>query len=99
MAGVDLPINAIRRQVASALDLIVYLSRFPDGSRKCTQVTEVVGLEGDVITLTDIFTFQQSGLDEKGRPKGTYRATGLRPMFSPKLEAVGYKLEQHLFRK
>jgi pilus assembly protein CpaF len=99
MAGIDLPISAIRRQVAAALDLIVYLTRFPDGTRKLTQVTEVVGLEGDIITLTDIFTFQQTGLDEKGHPKGAFRATGLRPMFSPKLEAVGYRLEQHLFRK
>ena len=99
MAGVDLPISAIRRQVASALDLIVYLTRFPDGTRKLTQITEVVGLEGDMVTLTDIFTFQQAGVDEKGHPKGHFRATGLRPMFSPKLEAVGYRLEQHLFRK
>ena len=99
MAGIDLPINAIRRQIASALDLIVYLTRFPDGTRKMTQVTEVVGMEGDIITLTDLFTFQQTGVDEKGRPKGQYRSTGLRPMFSPKLEAVGYRLEQHLFRK
>lgn len=99
MAGIDLPINAIRRQASSALDLIIYLNRFPDGTRKCTQITEVVGMEGDIITLTDLFTFQQTGVDEKGRPKGQFRSTGLRPMFSPKLEAVGYRLEQHLFRK
>ncbi len=99
MSGIELPVQAIRRQVASALDLIVYLTRFPDGTRKITQVTEVVGMEGDIITLTDLFMFQQSGLDEKGRPKGQFRATGLRPMFSPKLEAVGYRLEQHLFKR
>ena len=99
MSGIDLPVPAIRRQIASALDLIIYLNRFPDGTRKMTQITEVVGLEGDIITLTDIFMFQQAGTDEKGKPKGQFRATGLRPMFSPKLEAVGYRLEQHLFRK
>lgn len=99
MAGIDLPVSAIRRQLSSALDLIVYLTRFPDGTRKLTQVTEVVGMEGEIITLTDIFNFQQTGVDEKGRPKGQFRATGLRPMFSPKLEAIGYRLEQHLFRK
>ncbi len=99
MAGVDLPLSAIRRQIASAVDLIIYLNRFPDGTRKCTQITEVVGLEGDIITLTDLFTFQQTGVDEKGHPKGAYRSTGLRPMFSPKLEAVGYHLEHHLFHK
>ncbi len=99
MSGVEIPISAIRRQIAAALDLIVYLTRFPDGTRKLTQVTEVVGMEGDIITLTDIFMFNQTGLDEKGRPKGQLRPTGLRPMFSPKLEAVGYRLEQHLFKK
>jgi pilus assembly protein CpaF len=99
MSGVEIPLSAIRRQISAALDLIIYLTRFPDGTRKITQVTEVVGMEGDVITLTDIFMFHQTGLDEKGRPKGQLRPTGLRPMFSPKLEAVGYRLEQHLFKK
>jgi pilus assembly protein CpaF len=99
MSGVEIPLSAIRRQIAAALDLIVYLTRFPDGTRKVTQITEVVGMEGDIITLTDIFLFHQTGLDEKGRPKGQFRSTGLRPMFSPKLEAVGYRLEQHLFKK
>ena len=98
MAGIELPVSAIRKQIASALDLIVYLTRFPDGTRKITQITEVVGMEGEVITLTDIFVFQQIGVDDQGRPKGNFKATGLRPMFSPKLEAIGYKLEQHLFR-
>lgn len=99
MSGVEIPISAIRRQISAALDLIIYLTRFPDGTRKVTQITEVVGMEGDIITLTDIFIFQQTGVDEKGRPKGHLRPTGLRPMFSPKLEAVGYRLEQHLFKK
>jgi pilus assembly protein CpaF len=98
MAGIDLPVQAIRKQIASALNLIVYLTCFPDGTRKVTQITEVVGMEGDIITLTDLFLFQQTGRDILGRPIGTFKATGLRPMFSPRLEAIGYKLEQHLFR-
>jgi pilus assembly protein CpaF len=72
--------------------LIVYLTRFPDGTRKVTQVTEVVGMEGDIITTSDIFIFNQTGVDEDGRPVGMTRPTGLRPMFAPKLEARGYKL-------
>ena len=97
MAGIDIPLSAIRKQIASAIDLIVYLNRMQDGSRKNTQVTEVVGMEGDVVTLTDIYQFHQSGLDERGRIKGDFRATGLRPMFAPKLEAAGFKLERALF--
>jgi len=97
MAGIDIPIMAIRKQIASAVDLIVYLNRLQDGTRKNTQITEVVGMEGDVVTLTDIYQFQQAGLDERGKIKGEFRATGLRPMFAPKIEAAGFKLERALF--
>ena len=97
MAGFELPVLAIRKQIASALDLIVYLTRFPDGTRKVTQISEVAGMESEVITLTDIFHFQQSGTDEDGRPVGQFRPTGLRPMFAPKLEAMGYKLDRQMF--
>jgi len=97
MAGFELPILAIRKQIAAALDLIVYLTRFPDGTRKVTQITEVSGMESEVITLTDIFQFQQTGTDSEGRPLGQFRPTGLRPMFSPKLEAMGYKLDRAMF--
>lgn len=97
MAGFELPVTAIRKQIASALDLIVYLTRFPDGTRKVTQITEVAGMEGDVITLTDLFIFQQNGTDQEGRPLGNFRPTGLRPLFSPKLEAMGYRLDRQLF--
>ena len=99
MAGFELPVVAIRKQIAAALDLIVYLTRFPDGTRKVTQVTEVAGMEGEIITLTDIFQFQQTGTDPEGRPVGQFRPTGLRPMFSPKLEAMGYKLDRAMFMK
>ncbi len=97
MAGFELPVVAIRKQIASALDLIVYLTRFPDGTRKVTQITEVAGMEGEVITLTDLFIFQQNGTDQEGRPVGNFRPTGLRPLFSPKLEAMGYRLDRQLF--
>jgi pilus assembly protein CpaF len=97
MAGFELPVLAIRKQISSALDLIVYLTRFPDGTRKVTQISEVAGMESEVITLTDIFHFQQSGTDEEGRPVGQFRPTGLRPMFAPKLEAMGYKLDRQMF--
>ncbi|HUG34859.1 MAG TPA: CpaF family protein [Anaerolineales bacterium] len=97
MAGYDLPILAIRKQVSAALDLIVYLTRFPDGTRKVTQISEVAGMESEVITLTDLFVFQQTGTDPEGRPAGQFRSTGLRPMFSSKLETMGYKLDRQMF--
>jgi pilus assembly protein CpaF len=97
MAGFELPLLAIRKQIAAALDLIVYLTRFPDGTRKVTQITEVAGMEGEVVTLTDIFNFQQTGTDPEGRPLGQFRPTGLRPMFTPKLEAMGYKFDRTMF--
>jgi pilus assembly protein CpaF len=97
MAGFELPVLAIRKQISAALDLIVYLTRFPDGTRKVTQISEVAGMESDVITLTDIFVFQQSGTDSQGKPLGQFRPTGLRPMFAPKLEAMGYRLDRQMF--
>src|SRR3954452_20034199 len=96
MAGVDLPIRAIRDQVASALDLIVPPARFKDGTRRITHITEVVGMEGDVITLQDLFLFDhQMGMDENDRTLGTLKSTGLRPRFLEKLQAAGIRLEQY----
>jgi len=98
MAGVDLPMRAIREQVASALDLIVHQVRFRDGTRHITQVTEVVGMEGDVITLQDLFVFDhQMGFDEAGRSLGTLRSTGLRPRFLDKLAAQDILVDPALF--
>ena len=97
MAGFELPVLAIRKQISSALDLIVYLTRFPDGTRKVTQIAEVGGMESEVITLTDLFVFQQTGTNPDGKPLGNFRATGLRPMFSPRLEAMGYRLDRQMF--
>ena len=97
MSGFELPVLAIRKQIAAAIDLIIYLTRFPDGTRKVTQISEVAGMESEVITLTDIYMFQQTGTDAEGRPIGQFRPTGLRPMFTPKLEAAGYKLDRSMF--
>ena len=88
MAGVDLPVKAIREQVSNAIDLIVHQTRFKDGTRRITHVTEVVGMEGDVITLQDIFLFDYNmGYDDNGHARGTLKSTGLRPKFIEKLAA------------
>jgi pilus assembly protein CpaF len=98
MAGVDLPTRAIREQVASALDLIVHIARMRDGSRRVTHVTEVEGMEGEIITLQDIFLFDYSaGIADDGRFRGAARPTGLRPRFSDRLHDVGITLPAGLF--
>jgi pilus assembly protein CpaF len=97
MAGVELPLKVVRQQVSSAVDLIVQQSRLKDGSRKVTGITEVAGMEGDTIVLTDIFKFDQTGVTEDGKVLGELKATGIRPMFSPRLEAAGFKLSAGIF--
>ena len=98
MAGVDLPMRAIREQVSSALDLIVHQNRFKDGSRRITHITEVVGMEGDTITLQDIFKFDHGmGFDENGRSLGTLKSTGLRPKFLGQLADHGVHVNAELF--
>ena len=97
-AGVDLPVRAIREQVASAVDLIVHQSRFRDGGRRITHVTEVVGMEGDTVTLQDLFLFDtKAGVDDNGRPLGQLRSTGLRPKFMDKLTDSGQKVDPATF--
>lgn len=97
MAGMDLPVRAIREQIASAVDLIVQQARLRDGSRRITHLTEVQGMEGDVITLQDIFIFEQSGIDEQGKIIGKLRPTGIRPKFLDKLSANGINLANEIF--
>jgi pilus assembly protein CpaF len=97
MAGMELPLKVIRQQIASAVDLIVHQSRLKNGPRKITAISEVCGMEGDTIVMTDIFKFEQTGVSEEGDVLGTFHPTGIRPMFSPRLEAVGYKLGAELF--
>ena len=96
MAGMDLPIRAIREQISSAVDLIVHQSRMRDGTRKVTHVTEVSGMEGDVITMTDLCVFEQTGI-ENGKVVGRLRPTGLRPKFMDKIEASGIHLPPSIF--
>ncbi len=96
MAGLDLPLRAIREQIAGAVDVICQQERMRDGSRKVTAITEISGMEGDVITMTDIFVFEQTGIEE-GKIKGGARATGLRPKFMDKIEAAGIHLPPSIF--
>jgi pilus assembly protein CpaF len=97
MSGMDLPVRAIREQIASAVDLIVQESRFSDGSRKVTNITEVVGLEGDRTTMQDIFVYEQKGVDAEGRVVGRFAPTGSVPTFLDSLRARGVKLDQTMF--
>ena len=96
MAGMDLPVRAIREQIAGAVDVICQQERMRDCTRKVTSITEVSGMEGDVITMTDIFTFEQTGTEE-GRIIGRIRPTGLRPKFMDKIEAAGIHLPPSIF--
>jgi pilus assembly protein CpaF len=99
MAGYDLPIRAIREQIASAVDIIIQLTRMRDGTRRITHVTEVQGMEGDIITLQDIFLFDYGmGVDEDGRFKGHLKATGVRPKFAEKLADHGIRLGPEVFQ-
>ncbi len=99
MAGYDLPVRAIREQMASAVDLIVQIGRLRDGSRRIVAITEVQGMEGDVITLQDVFTFDFSaGVDEHGRFRGQLQATGVRPKFTEKLADLGIRLGPEVFQ-
>jgi len=98
MAGFDLPVRAIREQISSAVDLVVHVSRLKDGTRRVTHVTEVEGMEGEIITLQDLFLFDYGmGVDDDGRYKGRLKATGIRPSFSEELENQGIRLPADLF--
>jgi len=97
MAGMDLPVRAIREQVASAIHLIIQIARLSDGSRKITHVTEVSGMEGQVVTLQDLFRFEQTGVDADGRVRGEFHTTGIRPKFTEKFQIAGIRLPADLF--
>lgn len=97
MAGMDLPLKVVRQQISSAVDLIVQQSRLRDGSRKVISISEVVGMEGDVITMSELFKFEQTGITPDGKVIGMHKSTGLRPLFYPRLEAAGYKLDARIF--
>jgi len=97
MAGMELPVRAIREQMASAFDLIVQQNRFKDGSRKITHLTEVVGMEGDIVTLQDIFLYKTEGLDKHNRIRGAFKATGVKPRFMEKLASAGVGIPNDIF--
>jgi pilus assembly protein CpaF len=98
MAGVDLPVRAIREQVSGAVDMVIQQARLKDGSRRVVAISEVVGMEGEIITMQDLFTFDYSaGRDEQGRFRGTLVSTGLRPKFAQELLDQGVQLPADLF--
>lgn len=97
MAGMELPVRVIREQIASAVDVIIQTSRLRDGSRKVTSITEVAGMEGDTVVMTDIFKFEQTGISKEGKIIGELKPTGIRPLFTPRLEAAGFRLGPEIF--
>lgn len=97
MAGMELPVRAIREQIASAIDLIIQQSRLRDGTRKITHITEVQGMEGDTIVLQDVFRYVQEGVDEKGKLIGAFKATGIKPKFMDKLASAGIVVSEEVF--
>jgi pilus assembly protein CpaF len=97
MANLDLPARAIREQIAAAIHVIVQVSRLSDGSRKIVAVSEVTGMEGQVITMQDIFRFDQTGVDAEGRVRGHFQSTGIRPKFTDRFESHGIRLQAGVF--
>jgi pilus assembly protein CpaF len=98
MANANMGIRSIRSQIASAVDLFIQTSRFTDGTRRITHITEVVGMEQDIITLQDIFLFEKTGITESGRIHGRFRATGIRPKFCDRLKSCGIMLPAQMFQ-
>lgn len=97
MVGMELPVKVIRQQIASAVDVIVHQARLNDGTRKITAITEVCGMEGDTVVMTDIFKYEHTGVDANNKVIGVFKPTGLRPVFMPRLEAAGCKLRPGVF--
>src|SRR5436309_272198 len=99
MAGLDLPVKAMRQQISSAVDLIIQANRLQGGPRKITSITEVMNMEQDVIIMQEVFRYKQLGIDQNGRTFGQFEATGVRPTFVNRLEAAGIKLPSNLFQE
>jgi pilus assembly protein CpaF len=97
MAATNIGERAMRQQVASAIDIVIQLSRLSDGQRKVMNVSEIVGMEGDVVTMQDLFRFDRKGLDEDGNVRGSFVATGIRPKAAERLTAYGIDLDETLF--
>jgi pilus assembly protein CpaF len=99
MAGMDLPERAIREQVASALNVIVHLSRMSDGTRKIVEISELTGMEGPTIVMQDIFKYEKKGIGKDGMVLGEFNPTGVRPWFMEKLKVSGFDFPPHLFER
>jgi pilus assembly protein CpaF len=99
MAGFDLPIWIIRRQIASAIQMVVQVARLPGGSRKVVKVSEITGMEGDVMSMHDIFAYKQTGVDDTGAAQGYFFTTGIRPQCLEKLEIAGARLPIEMFER
>ena len=97
MANLDLPERAMRQQIASAINVVIQVSRLSDGSRKLMQVSEIVGMEGEIITMQDIFVYEREGMGANDKVLGQFRATGIRPRFSDRLKTYGIDLSSLLF--
>jgi len=97
MAGLDLPMRAIREQITSAIHIVMQIARLADGSRRVTNVSEIAGMEGDIVTMQDLFRFEQRGIDSDGRVIGEFRPTGIRPRFAEKFEIAGIRLPPDMF--
>jgi len=97
MANLNIPERAVRHQVASAIHAVVQIARLADGSRKLQTVSEIVGMEGDTISMQDIFVFDRTGIDESGKVRGVFRATGIRPHFADRLATGGCRLRPEIF--
>jgi pilus assembly protein CpaF len=97
LTGINIPTTFIRRYISSALNVIIHLNRMMDGSRKVVSFQEITGMEGDTITLQEIFSFEQMGIDAEGHVKGKFSAKGIRPKFVEKFKAVGISIPKDLF--
>jgi pilus assembly protein CpaF len=97
MANLNIPERAVRHQIVSAIHAVIQVARLSDGTRRVIAISEVSGMEGDIISLQDIFVFERRGMDENGRVRGTFTPSGIRPMFAERLAATGYRLRPGLF--
>ena len=97
MANLNIPERAVKQQIAAAIHAVVQIARLADGSRKVITVAEVTGVEGEVISMQDIFAFERHGIDESGKVRGSFRATGIRPKFADRLATAGCRLRPALF--
>ena len=99
MANSNMGVRSIRQQISSAIDLFIQIARFSDGTRRVSAITECVGMEGDLVTMQDIFVFEKTGLTEKGKVTGRFRATGIRPKFYDRLRASGVQIPTSVFQQ